>query len=52
MSAKEPTRVIELLQLIAEQNKKIQTGIDELLSGTKEVRKINDNQLTELKKPK
>ena len=49
-SSQPPVRAIELLQIIKIQNDKILSGITELLSETKEVKKINDNQLTELKR--
>ena len=52
MLAENSTRAIDLLIVIKNQNIEILTGITELLSETKEVKRINDEQLTELKKPK
>ena len=44
-----PVRAIELLQTLKLQNDEILVGIRELLSETREVKKINDDQLAELK---
>ena len=46
----EPTRAIDLLIRIKNQNVEILAGITELLSETKEVKRINDEQLAELKR--
>ena len=49
MSSEPPVRAIELLQTLKLQNDQILAGIRELLSETREVKKINDDQLAELK---
>ena len=50
MSSEPPVRAIELLQILKIQNDEILAGINELLSETKAVKKINDDQLAELKR--
>lgn len=50
MSAEQPQRAFELFLEIKSQNDSIISKLDELLSETKEVKRINDEQLDELKR--
>ncbi len=45
-------RAIELLFEIIEQNKRMESKLDSLLAETRESKKIQDDQLAELKKVK